>query len=117
MDRDVIRTRLRAEVRALLERNAEVTGDLRRERLPLEADWDEAAIALENDEVLDALDAEGRARVAQLRAALQRIDAGTYGRCASCGHEIAAARLEALPEVTLCIGCARTAEERGGPRS
>lgn len=31
---------------------------------------------------------------------------GEYGRCESCGKEIAAARLEAMPAVRLCIDCA-----------
>jgi RNA polymerase-binding transcription factor DksA len=116
MDANVIRDRLSAKVREVLERNAKVTSDLRRERLPLEADWAENAILLENDEVLEALDADGRVRVAQLQAALARLDAGTYGRCASCGDEIAAERLDAMPEVTSCIVCARAAEVSGGPR-
>src|SRR5215210_8464614 len=41
-------------------------------------------------------------------AALARIDAGTFGRCASCGNAIAPARLEALPWAALCIDCQRT---------
>lgn len=111
MDRNAIRDRLRAKVGEILARNAEIAGDLRRERTPLGADWDENAILLENDQVLEALDADGRARLMQLRAALARLDDGTYGRCASCDDEIAPARLEALPEVTICIACARAAEE------
>lgn len=112
MDANELRARLRARIGEVLERNAKVTGDLRRERQPLGSDWQENAILLENDEVLEALDADGRARVGQLRAALQRLDQGTYGRCASCGEPIAPARLEAMPEVTACIDCARAAEER-----
>lgn len=44
--------------------------------------------------------------------ALARIDAGTYGRCESCGAQIAPERLEAMPWTTLCIDCKRK-EERG----
>ena len=40
--------------------------------------------------------------------ALRRIDEGVYGRCASCGTEIGAARLQALPDASLCIDCAST---------
>lgn len=117
MNADAIRERLLAKVGEILARNDEVEGDRRRERTPLGSDWQENAILLENDDVLEALDADGRARIAQLRAALARLDAGTYGRCASCNGEIAPARLEALPEVTVCIACARSAEtERGTPR-
>ena len=115
-DLDAIRDRLRTKVAEILERNAEVEGDRRHERTPLGSDWQENAILLENDDVLDALDADGRSRVAQLRAALARLDAGAYGRCARCDEPIADDRLDALPEVTICIACARAAETAGGPQ-
>ena len=38
--------------------------------------------------------------------ALGKLDAGTYGRCESCGNEIGAARLEAMPAARLCMACA-----------
>jgi hypothetical protein len=44
--------------------------------------------------------------------ALNRIDAGTFGRCTSCGKDIGAARLDALPYVGQCVGCAQ-AEQSG----
>jgi RNA polymerase-binding protein DksA len=43
-------------------------------------------------------------------AALERIDAGTYGTCVTCGDEIRRERLEASPWVSLCIDCKRRAE-------
>jgi DnaK suppressor protein len=38
--------------------------------------------------------------------ALAKLDAGTYGRCESCGGEIGSARLEAMPAARLCMACA-----------
>jgi DnaK suppressor protein len=38
--------------------------------------------------------------------ALAKFDAGTYGQCESCGGEIGADRLEAIPTARLCITCA-----------
>jgi RNA polymerase-binding transcription factor DksA len=38
--------------------------------------------------------------------ALEKLDAGTYGECESCGAAITEARLEAMPAARLCIGCA-----------
>jgi DnaK suppressor protein len=38
--------------------------------------------------------------------ALAKLDAGTFGRCESCGGPIGAARLEAVPTARLCIACA-----------
>lgn len=57
-----------------------------------------------------AMSAEGRrrqaARLPRIRRALQRIEEGTYGRCARCGEEIPAGRLEAMPESAFCVRCA-----------
>lgn len=39
----------------------------------------------------------------QVRAALQRVEDGTYGRCVVCGVEIGDDRLEARPEAARCI--------------
>ncbi|HSI97145.1 MAG TPA: TraR/DksA C4-type zinc finger protein [Gaiellaceae bacterium] len=50
--------------------------------------------------------------IAEIDAALERIDEGTYGICTRCGRPIAAERLEAVPYATLCIDDKR-AQERG----
>ena len=47
----------------------------------------------------------------KIKAALQRIDDGTYGICSSCGEEISEKRLESRPEATLCIKCKTKEEE------
>lgn len=53
--------------------------------------------------------------IAQIDAALQRLDANSYGICQRCGQPIAAERLEALPYATYCIGCQSLVErERSG---
>lgn len=38
--------------------------------------------------------------------ALQRVDAGTYGRCELCGQDIIEERLEVLPFTQYCARCA-----------
>ena len=48
--------------------------------------------------------------LAEIEAALGRIDDGTYGRCVNCGRPIAAERLEAVPYATLCIDDKRAVE-------
>ena len=40
-----------------------------------------------------------------IQAALARIDAETYGICATCGEMISAARLTAMPTARLCVAC------------
>jgi DnaK suppressor protein len=47
-----------------------------------------------------------------VRAALVRLDAETYGICARCSAEIPAARLEAVPTASLCIKCKEAEETR-----
>jgi RNA polymerase-binding protein DksA len=50
--------------------------------------------------------------LAEIDAALQRIQDGTYGTCTSCAKQIAPERLEARPWATLCIDCQRQREGR-----
>jgi len=44
--------------------------------------------------------------VTEARAALDRIDAGAFGTCESCGARIPAARLDAIPYTRFCMKCA-----------
>jgi DnaK suppressor protein len=45
--------------------------------------------------------------IGKVERALQRIDAGSYGRCEACDNAIEAERLDALPYTTLCLDDAR----------
>lgn len=49
--------------------------------------------------------------VADIDAALERMDNGTYGQCARCGEMIAPERLEALPYARYCINCQAIVEQ------
>jgi DnaK suppressor protein len=51
-------------------------------------------------------------RAQQVRAALERIAAGTYGACAACEEEVGYARLKARPETPFCIACQTRRERR-----
>ena len=44
--------------------------------------------------------------------ALDRLEAGTFGQCASCDEAIEARRLEARPTTTLCVSCKEEEELR-----
>ncbi|OLT29116.1 conjugal transfer protein TraR [Nocardiopsis sp. CNR-923] len=44
--------------------------------------------------------------------AIERMDAGTYGVCESCGQAIGKARLQAFPRATLCVTCKQREERR-----
>jgi RNA polymerase-binding protein DksA len=50
--------------------------------------------------------------LADIDAALKRIEAGTYGVCTNCAKQIPEERLEARPWATLCIDCQRDRERR-----
>lgn len=60
----------------------------------------------------DTLEDNAEQVLAEVNAALTRIDEGSYGTCAVCGKEIAPERLEARPWASLCIDDARKAERR-----
>ena len=40
-----------------------------------------------------------------VHAAIARLTRGEYGQCQSCGIEIPAARLEAVPQAAFCVDC------------
>lgn len=61
-------------------------------------------LSVERDRLL-VVAGDAQARVGEIDAALGRVDAGTYGACEVCGKPIPHARLEAVPEATLCVGC------------
>lgn len=65
-------------------------------------DVDEAAELsdLGREELIQEASDERRAEV---QAAIDRIDAGTYGICIDCGQPIDAARLEFRPEAARCL--------------
>ena len=91
--------------------------------LALDADHDEMVAASRDTNADDEHDPEGttiafeRAQLAALRrqalehlaeieAAVRRLDDGTYGACERCAHPIAPARLEARPTARTCVTCA-----------
>ena len=47
-------------------------------------------------------------------AALERIDAGEYGRCEDCGTDIPEGRLNAWPEARRCVPCQTRVEHGQG---
>jgi RNA polymerase-binding transcription factor DksA len=75
-----------------------------------DADFEDVASFLQADEVLEGLDEAGRAEIGEIRAAFERIAAGTWGVCESCGQDIASKRLAVLPHARLCVACAAAAD-------
>lgn len=54
---------------------------------------------------IESLRAQLAGRLDAVEAAAARLEAGTYGLCEACGGPIGEARLEALPDATLCVAC------------
>lgn len=70
-----------------------------------EHDPEGSTLAFERSQT-DALLAQSKRRLADVGAALERLDAGQYGRCQTCGEPISVARLDARPYARTCIACA-----------
>jgi len=72
----------------------------------------DVATATFDREMASTLEDNSNHVLAEIDAALLRIDDGTFGICGRCGQPIGAERLEALPWATLCIEDKRK-QERG----
>lgn len=70
-----------------------------------EHDPDGSTIAFERSQV-DSLIQQSHRNLAEVDAAIERLNAGAYGTCETCGRPIAPARLEARPTARQCIACA-----------
>lgn len=95
--------RLRARLAELEGRLDDIERDL---DAPGDPDVEERATEREGDEVLESLGSAGLAEIRAIKAALGRVDAGSFGYCVACGEPIAAARLDVVPHAPLCADCA-----------
>jgi RNA polymerase-binding protein DksA len=103
MAHDALRSELEQRLATLRVRLASIKSDVTQGH---SGDSAEQAQERENDEVVDAIGNETAQSIRSIQAALDRIAAGTYGICDNCGEEIAAARLQVVPEATRCVNCA-----------
>jgi DnaK suppressor protein len=69
----------------------------------------DTATAMYDRELDEGLEEGARETLAEIDAALQRIEDGTYGICEACGQPIGAERLSAIPWTRLCIDDQRRA--------
>jgi DnaK suppressor protein len=72
----------------------------------------DASLAAEQMELGGQLAQVESRELAKIDEALERIRSGRYGKCDTCGGNIKAARLQAVPHATECIDCARAGEGR-----
>ena len=100
------RSRLEARGAELRERVRRVRLDLARAHQPLPKDFSDAAIAVENDEILEAIEATALGELERIEKAISRIDAGKFTVCEICGEHISAERHAAVAYATQCERCA-----------
>jgi DnaK suppressor protein len=72
---------------------------------------DRASIESDRSFILRLRERE-RMLLTKINEALERIEAGDFGICESCGGDISVKRLEARPVTTLCIECKKKTEAR-----
>ena len=70
----------------------------------------ETATATLDREIDYSLEENSEQVLKAIDGALQRIEEGTFGICATCGQPISEERLEAIPYATQCIDCRRKGE-------
>jgi RNA polymerase-binding transcription factor DksA len=106
---ETVREKLLAQKQELLARAAKVRADITRSSGPLDKDFAEQVVQMENDAVLAGIGEATASELAQINRALAQLDAGTYGVCSRCGQSIDARRLAVLPYSDRCIACAEAA--------
>jgi DnaK suppressor protein len=114
-----------ALLRRLTERALELRQELRQDRGKLADDVGDVHTVQDRKDQAELLvqagvdDAEftrDLAELAQIEAALRRLDAGRLGLCEDCAEPIAAQRLNAQPWASRCLAC-QTRFEKKQPRS
>ncbi|HEY81700.1 MAG TPA: molecular chaperone DnaK [Dehalococcoidia bacterium] len=108
-DFKILRSRLEEERKRLVDELEQLKAnasprDERREGSPFGKREEEATEALELEKRL-VLEKRINEQLADVEHALHKFEEGTYGRCDNCGQQIDPARLEALPQASLCMQC------------
>ena len=108
-DFELLRKRLEVEQKRLTAEMEQLqagvsTSEERREGSPFGKREEEATEALELEKRL-ALENRIREESTRVEHALDKFKEGSYGSCDSCGQPIDPARLEALPQASLCLNC------------
>jgi len=107
------KTELNAFRSALESRQTDLrNGNRNREALAIETSPDELdriQHASERDMAIGNLERDS-SRLLEVRAALRRIDGGTFGICVDCEANINPRRLAAIPWASFCIVCQESAD-------
>ena len=113
---NLLRSRLESERKRLTEELEQLaasvrTSEARRDGSPSGIREEEATETIELEKRL-ASDEKMRDLLTVVNHALCKFEEGTYGLCDVCGVTIDTARLEALPQASLCMSCKRNTLDR-----
>lgn len=102
------------ELRAMLQQaaGANIPGD----NPPEVLDFKDVAAEETRAVVDEAACVHAAEELAQVAAALRRVEDGSYGLCEDCGEAIDERRLRALPATPFCTACQTIHERPGTPR-
>lgn len=101
---------LQSQIDGLLREAGKTVSEMTDEKTNFPDPTDRASLESDRNFELRIRDRE-RKLIMKIQEAIERIDAGEFGVCDSCGEEIGEARLRARPVTTLCIDC-KTEQER-----
>jgi len=105
----ILRSRLESERQRLLDELKQLEASVnpaeeRREGSPFGKREEEATETLELEKRL-AMENRIKGQLNGIERALHKFEEKTYGLCDHCGQAIDPARLEALPQASLCMNC------------
>jgi len=107
--RDKERSRLELERQETIEKLEHLRLDLLSMAEPTADETD--VDAYEREKILSLVQSLQR-KLESIERAIQLVEQGNYGICQNCGERIDPARLEILPQATLCLKCQREFERR-----
>lgn len=111
MDLEAARKRLEG-ISAELDRSLSVLAGARQGAGGAPPDPADSGANLSAIERSEAMVAAARRLRGDVLAALERVEAGTYGSCTDCGGLLPQGRLEAKPEAARCVPCQARADRR-----
>ena len=111
-DKDRYRKKLLDKKRDIIAQLSEFNNESREIETGIAMDvGDKAEISYTKEFLLSLSDAE-RAQLSLIEKALKRLDTEDYGKCETCGGDIAKKRLDVIPWTPRCITC-QEKEEKG----
>jgi len=112
IDLDNVKSRLQRRRRQILQASLRTAAEIAQLRgAERDPEVEEGSQSEQEQYNLSQLSEVEMRELAQIDAAIQRLEADEYGICRDCGEQIDAGRMEALPLALHCTDCATRHEE------